>query len=65
MHLKSSFWNMIWLYGCTIIIFTIKYNQGQFNGCHCRQHNHLKLMHWNYKKISVYGHPTDSFNVTF
>ena len=27
--------------------------------------NHLKLMPWNYKKTSVYDHPTDSSNVTF
>ena len=27
--------------------------------------NHLKLMLWNYKKTSLYAHPTDSSNVTF
>ena len=68
MHLKCSFWNMIRLYGCTIIIFTIKYNQGQFNGGRCRQHilkpskiDALELQ----KDISIYDHPTDFSNVTF
>ena len=68
MHLKSSFWNMIRLFGCTIINFlplnTIKGNSMDVAVDNIFS-NHLKLMLWNYKKTSVYDHPTDSSNVTF
>ena len=69
MHLKSSFWNMIRLFGCTIIIFlqlnTIKGNSMDVAVDNIFS-NHLKLMLWNYKKtITKNDHPTDSSNVTF
>ena len=60
MHLKSSFWNMIRLFGCN----TIKGNSMDVAVDNIFS-NHLKLMLWNYKKTSVYDHPTDSSNVTF
>ena len=68
MHFKSSFWNMIWLFGCTIIKFlplnTIEGNSMDVPVDNIFS-NHLKLMLWNYKKTSVYDHPTDSSYVTF
>ena len=63
MHLKCSFWNMIRLYWCTIIIFTIKYNQGQFIGGRCRQHilKLSKIYSLELQKTSVYDH-SSNFN---